>query len=318
MTPSTPRLAAVVLVSAAAGVMNSIAGGGTLLTFPALVGLGVPPVIANATSTVALWPGALSSMWGYRGELAGARTWAVRFALPSLLGGLAGALLLLVTSDRTFAALVPWLVLGATLLFMVQGAVMRALRARTARPERPQPAAPDAPNRSDGSAAGAPPGESLPAPPPAALLLQFLVAIYGGYFGAGVGILMLATLGFMGLTNIHRMNGLKNWGGLCINAVAALTFTIKGLVDWPVALAMAVGATAGGYGGSRLAQRVRPERVRQAIVAIGLASAVWLAVERYGGGQARRDATDANGAASTSGAPVAAPAAGGSAPNVRR
>ena len=314
MTPSAPRLAAVVLVSAAAGVMNSIAGGGTLLTFPALVGLGVPPVIANATSTVALWPGALSSMWGYRGELAGARTWAVRFALPSLLGGLAGALLLLVTSDRTFAALVPWLVLGATLLFMVQGAVMRALRARTTRPGRRPPAVPDTP---DGSVAALP-GESLPPPPPAALLLQFLVAIYGGYFGAGVGILMLATLGFMGLTNIHRMNGLKNWGGLCINAVAALTFTIQGLVDWPVALAMAVGATAGGYGGSRLAQRVPAERVRQAIVAIGLASAVWLAVERYRGDPPRRDPRDACGAPTAPGAPGAAPAAGKSAPEVRR
>lgn len=284
MTPSEPRLAAVVLVSAIAGAMNAIAGGGTLLTFPALVGLGVPPVVANATSTVALWPGTLGSMWGYRRELAGVRGWAARFALPSLVGGLAGALLLLVTPEHTFTAVVPWLVLGATLLFMVQGAVMRALRARGAAGS-PAPASSAA---VPASAPGPAPGPALSPLPRAALLLQLLVAVYGGYFGAGVGILMLATLGFMGLTNIHQMNGLKNWGALCINFVAAATFAVKGLVDWPVALSMALGATLGGYAGSRIAQRVRPERVRQAIVAIGVASGLWLAYERYHDGRGPR------------------------------
>ncbi|MDQ3950940.1 MAG: sulfite exporter TauE/SafE family protein, partial [Gemmatimonadota bacterium] len=110
------------------------------------------------------------------------------------------------------------------------------------------------------------------------LFYQFLVAIYGGYFGAGVGILMLAALGFAGFTNIHQMNGLKNWGGLCMNAVAAITFAFSDIVNWPVALAMAVGATLGGYGGSRLAQRVRQRAVRRAIVVIGLTSGVWLMV----------------------------------------
>jgi len=100
--------------------------------------------------------------------------------------------------------------------------------------------------------------------------------VYGGYFGAGIGILMLAALGFMGFTNIHRMNGLKNWGGLCANAMAAGTFAFSGLVSWPVAGAMAIGATAGGYGGSRIAQRVSQERIRQAIIVIGLASSLWL------------------------------------------
>ena len=302
MTPSVPRLAAVVLVSAVAGAVNAIAGGGTLLTFPALVGLGVPPVIANATSTVALWPGSLSSMWGYRGELSGARAWAARFALPSVAGGLAGALLLLVTPETTFSAVVPWLVLGATVLFMVQGAVMRALRDRAARDGARDAARGAAPRDAR------PPRASEERPPLAALLLQFFVAIYGGYFGAGIGILMLATLGFSGLTNIHRMNGLKNWGALCINAVAAVTFVVEGLVNWPVALAMAAGATAGGYGGSRLAQRVRPERVRQAIVAIGLGSALWLAVERYAGERERgaTGATDRRALMWPSGAPRAA------------
>jgi uncharacterized membrane protein YfcA len=113
-------------------------------------------------------------------------------------------------------------------------------------------------------------------PTAALLLFQFAVAVYGGYFGAGIGILMLAALGLMGFTNIHRMNGLKNWGGLCINVTAAATFAIRGFVDWPVAFAMAVGAIAGGYAGSRLAQRVSQEWVRRAVIAVGFAAAVWL------------------------------------------
>jgi uncharacterized membrane protein YfcA len=110
------------------------------------------------------------------------------------------------------------------------------------------------------------------------LCYQFLVAIYGGYFGAGVGILMLAALGFAGLTNIHQMNGLKNWGGLCMNAVAAIAFAFSDIVSWPVALAMAVGAAVGGYAGSRTAQRVPQRAVRRAIVVIGLTSGIWLLV----------------------------------------
>ena len=267
------RLALVVLAALVGGAVNAIAGGGTLLTFPALVGLGIPPIVANATSTVALWPGALGSMWGYRGELTGARRWAVRFAIPSLVGGLAGALLLLVTPPERFDAVVPWLVLLATVLFVIQRPLMRRLRAR----------------REGGTPGGAvvhpPVDRAAPhaepdAPSAPVLFYQFLVAIYGGYFGAGIGILMLAALGFMGFTHIHRMNGLKNWGGLCINAVAALTFIVSRLVNWPVALAMAGGAIAGGYAGSRLAQRVPQERVRQAIIAIGFASGVWLLAQQ--------------------------------------
>jgi uncharacterized protein len=260
--PHSLQLALVVLISTLAGAVNSFAGGGTLLTFPALVGLGIPPIVANATSTVALWPAALGSMWGYRREMSGARAWAVRFALPSLAGGLVGALLLLSTPASTFSALVPSLVLGATVLFMLQGPVMRSVRRRRGMPS---------------ASAG---DETLDPPGPGALCYQFVVGVYGGYFGAGIGILMLAALGFMGLTNIHRMNGLKNWGGLCINAVAAVTFATTGIVNWPVALSMAVGSTLGGYGGSGLARRLGQESVRRGIVAVGLASSVWLAIER--------------------------------------
>lgn len=263
--PDIARYALIVAAAATGGAINSIAGGGTLVTFPALVGLGVPPIVANATSTVALWPGAIGSMWGYRGELVGAQAWAVRFALPSLIGGLAGALLLLRTSSEAFDAVVPWLVLGATLLFVIQRPLMGVIRRRAAEATPPE--------RGVGPKTG---DEPEPPPSPGALAYQFGVAVYGGYFGAGIGILMLAVLGFMGFRSIHRMNGLKNWGGLCINFTAAITFILSGLVDWPVAAAMATGALAGGYGGSRLAQRVPQEWVRRAIMVIGLASGVWL------------------------------------------
>ena len=137
---------------------------------------------------------------------------------------------------------------------------------------RPQPA--------DASGPGTP---REAAPQWGFLAAQFFVAVYGGYFGAGIGILMLAALGFMGLTNIHRMNGLKNWGALCINAVAVPVFAAGGIVHWPIALTMAVGGVLGGYAGSRLAQRVGQQGVRYAIVAIGLAAFVWLLLRRHGG-----------------------------------
>jgi len=262
-----PRIALAIAAAVVAGVMNAVAGGGTLLTFPALVGVGLSPLLANATSTVALWPGAVGSMWAYRRELVGARAWTTRLAAPSLAGGLLGAWLLLVTPPERFDAIVPWLVLSATILFMLQPLVTRAVLRRGR--------AVDA-TRSDPSPADA----SLRPLPAHVLAYQFLIGIYGGYFGAGVGILMLAALGFMGLRNIHRMNGLKNWGGLCMNAVAAVTFAAKGLVDWPLATAMAVGSVAGGYLGAGLAQRVPQPLVRKAVVAVGLGSAVWLLTSR--------------------------------------
>jgi uncharacterized membrane protein YfcA len=261
------QLALVVLSAMIAGAMNSIAGGGTLLTFPALIALGIPPLQANATSTVALVPGSFASVWGYRSLLRGARPWALGFAAPSVLGGGVGALLLLRTPPDRFSAIVPWLVLGATSLFMIQRPVM-AWVSRHHRPIAHDPAITD--------------DDALIArrPPLSELAYQFLVAIYGGYFGAGVGILMLAAFGFMGLSNIHRMNGLKNWCGVCMNAAAALLFAFSSLVNWKVALAMAVGAVSGGYIGSRTAQRVSQKLVRGAVVAIGFISGLLLFLTR--------------------------------------
>jgi hypothetical protein len=245
-----PLLLALV-AAALGGAINSIAGGGSLLTFPAIVALGVSPLVANATNTVALWPGSLGSLWGYRHEVAGSRAWLIRFTLPSLLGGVIGAWLLLHTGADRFARIVPFLVLGATVLFMIQGPLTGWLRGR-------------------GAVAG------HAAPNWVFLVWQFGVGVYGGYFGAGIGILMLAVLGLMGLTNIHQMNGLKNWGGLCINLVAAAMFAASGIVDWPLALAMACGGLIGGYAGSRMAQRVGQAAVRKAVVLIGFGSFAWL------------------------------------------
>lgn len=249
-----------------AGVMNSIAGGGTLITFPALIALGVAPLHANATSTVALLPGSIGSILGYRALLRGSGRWALSFAVPSVLGGAAGALLLLRTPPDRFSALVPWLVLGATALFIVQRPALRWATRHSPRAHVTTPEIEEA--------------RFAHGPPLALLGYQFAVAIYGGYFGAGVGILMLAAFGFMGLTNIHRMNGLKNWCGVCMNLIAALMFAFTSLVHWQVALAMAAGAVAGGYLGSRTAQRVSQNLVRGAIVAIGLGSGLLLLLTR--------------------------------------
>jgi uncharacterized protein len=182
--------------------------------------------------------------------------------MPSILGGAAGALLLLWTPSDGFEEVVPFLVLGATVLFMAQGPITRRFRGTT------------------GTTHFDVPGTALPPPPLIYLLYQFGVGVYGGYFGAGIGILMLAVLGAMGLSNIHRMNGLKNWGALCINAVAALIFSASGVVHWPFAIVMAVGGLIGGYSGAWVAQRVAQTWVRRAISAIGLSAFVWLLLKQ--------------------------------------
>ena len=257
---SLPGLLLVFVAAVAAGAVNSIAGGGTLLTFPSLVWLGLPPISANATSTVALWPGSFGSMWAYRHQLAGARRWLLLFTIPSIAGGILGAQLLLHTSASRFDAIVPFLVLAATVLFLLQQPLSRRL-ARRATEEHSV-------------------DTGLPPPSPWVLGTQFLVAVYGGYFGAGIGILMLAALGAMGLTDIHRMNAIKNWGAMCINATAAITFAFSGIVMWPVAATMAVGGLAGGYGGARLALRVGQKWVRRAVIAIGFLAFAWLLFSR--------------------------------------
>lgn len=233
--------------------INSIAGGGTLITFPAIVALGVSPLTANVTNTMALWPGAVSGLWAYRAQLAGMRDWLVRFSIPSVLGGFVGGWLLLVTGHQRFATIVPYLVLGATILFALQGPLRAWLGRHGTEPDV-----------STGTF----------------VVLQFAVGIYGGYFGAGIGILMLAALGLVGLTDIHKMNAVKVWGALLINVVAAALFASRGVIDWPLAGAMAVGALIGGYAGSKLAQRVGQKAVRASVITIGVLSFAWLLIRR--------------------------------------
>jgi len=238
-----------------AGAINSIAGGGTLVSFPTLIWLGLPSVTANATSTVAIWPASVSSMFGYRRELSTAAPRLLLLVIPSLLGGIGGALLLRITPPALFDALVPFLILFATLLFMAQEPIQRKLKtagggART----------------STRWLAGA-------------LLFQLFVALYGGYFGAGIGILMLAAMGILGLSDIHQMNGLKNFFGGCINGVAAFYFIWARMVYWPFVVIMAMGAVAGGYTGAGLARRIGRAAVRRIVIAIGFGMAVSLFVK---------------------------------------
>jgi uncharacterized membrane protein YfcA len=244
----------VFLAAFVAGAMNSVAGGGTLLSFPSLIWLGLPSTIANATSTVAIWPGSLGALWGYRRDLAGLPPATYSLIVPSLLGGIGGAVLLVMTPTPVFDRLIPLLILFATLLFMVQEPVQRAIK-------------------TTGKGHAGSTGWLI-----GALLFQFLVSLYGGYFGAGIGILMLAAFGIMGFTNIHQMNGLKNFLALCINGIAALYFIWNGMVSWPHALLMAVGAVAGGIWGAGAARRIGPEGVRRIIVIVGFSMALSLLV----------------------------------------
>ena len=247
--------------SALAGGVNSVAGGGTLLTFPALLWTGQSALIANATSSVALWPGQVSSLWGYRREIGRERAAVLALGGVSLVGGIVGAVLLLNTNPKTFERIVPFLLLTATLLFIAQEPVSRWLR-RRAKPAETGAAAfvPAAKTATVGSV-------SLTT----AAAIQFVIAIYGGYFGAGAGILMLTALGLMGYANIHQMNGLKNFNASVLNGIAALIFIVKGLVDWRLALLMACGSLIGGLSGAGTARRIGQKNVRRLIIAIGFA-----------------------------------------------
>ncbi len=247
---------------AAAGAINSLAGGGTLVSFPALLWLGRAPIVANATNTLALCPGALAAMVAFRRDLGAIKGWMLLVVPPSLGGGLIGAILLLRTPERVFEALVPWLILFATVLFAAQGPITMGIRRLRRQPDAPV---------HDG-------------PRPEAwrwvVLFEFAVAIYGGYFGAGIGIMTLAALGLVGFTDIHHMVGLRNFAALCINGIASVYFVAKGAVLWPDAGVMIVGQIVGGYGGGRIAQRLGRHFMRRAVVVIGIAMALSLLLAR--------------------------------------
>jgi uncharacterized protein len=230
-----------------AGMINSIAGGGTLISFPVLLWLGRDAVIANATSTVAIWPGSVAGAFGFRRDLATARRWLLMLIVPSLVGGAMGAWLLLRTETSTFEKIVPFLILGATLLFAAQGMITSRLGDIARSHENP----------------GA--GWLV-----FVFAFQFLVGLYGGYFGAGIGILMLAALGLIGMTDLHQMNGLKNVLAVFINGIAAIYFVILRAVEWGDVFVMMAGAIVGGLLGARLAHVLGRTFVRRSVVVIGI------------------------------------------------
>ena len=242
----------------AAGAVNAVAGGGTLLTFPTLLaaltgplGVAEASVVANATSTVALVPGSLAGAWGFRRELRGNRRWLVLLFLPSLLGGLAGALLLTCTNPNYFKLVVPWLLLLASLLFLAQPYLTRWF------PPHPETGRPSLGVQT------------------AVVVFQFFVSVYGGYFGAGIGILMLTSLSFMGMGDVHRINAVKTILAAVINGVSIVVFVAANKVVWSYAVAMAVASIVGGYYGAVVGRRLPRWLIRGFVVVVGLVLAAY-------------------------------------------
>lgn len=253
MTPT--RAAILALAAFAGGAVNAVAGGGTLITFPVAMAAGLSPVVANATNAVAMSPAALAAAWAYRREIGKEGPLLRLLALPALFGGLVGSVLLLSTPATVFDAIVPLFVLVGAALLLVQN-----LR------REPSESAP---------------ASSGPARLAVVAALTFAVSVYGGYFGAGMGLLMLATFGLLGRGDIHARNGLRSALGAIVNGVAAVFFLARGAVDAPAALIMAVSASLGGFVGASLLRRVPARVVRAVIVVLGVLVAAVLAFRRW-------------------------------------
>lgn len=246
------------VTAALAGGVNALAGGGTLLTFPALFAILGPAnaVMANGTSTVALAPASFSSAWAYRNELRKEARWLKLLILPSLVGGVIGTLLVTSLPDNIFESLIPWLILLASTLFALQPLLAR--------------------KKGD-----LPPGslESSPKPSTARqatiIFCQLLIAIYGGYFGAGIGILMLTSLGFMGLKNLHEMNALKTVLAGCINGMSVAIFVWAGEVNWSIALLMMISSVIGGYLAASFGRKLKPVYIRYFVITMGFVLSAW-------------------------------------------
>ena len=243
-----------------AGAINSVAGGGSFISFPSLLFIGIPPVNANATNTVALWPGQVASIGAYRSELQ-KLPWrnVTPLLVTGILGGILGAWVLLRTPQKTFMNLVPWLMLIATLIFMFSGKITQWVRRRTAE------------HRTTEFATGR------------GIFIQIFIAFYIGYFGAGAGILILAMLALLGMDQIHAMNALKALLTTVSNGVALLLFIVSHAVYWPEAVLMIVGSILGGYFGAHFAQKTKPENVRRIVIAIGFVLAAYFFVKQIRG-----------------------------------
>ncbi|MDR3610440.1 MAG: sulfite exporter TauE/SafE family protein [Ignavibacteriaceae bacterium] len=246
------------LAAAVAGAINSIAGGGSFIAFPALMFTGVPPINSNAICSVALFPGSLASIGGYRLELIEERKILPLMIITSFIGGIAGSVIMLKTPPNTFMELVPYLLLIANFLFIFGARITAAIRKRrtTAEPSRFRVVT-------------------------GTIILQLIISLYGGFFGAGMGIMMLAALALMGMDNIHKMNAFKVVLGSCINGVAALIFISAGVILWLQTSVMIVGAVLGGFGGAFYARKYDPAKVRIIVIFIGSAMTIYFFAKVY-------------------------------------
>ncbi|MCS6876127.1 MAG: sulfite exporter TauE/SafE family protein [Aquificaceae bacterium] len=233
-----------------AGAINAVAGGGTLITFPTLLSLGIDPLVANITNTVALWVGSLLGVFGFRSRMVEVKSLVVPFLVSSSLGACVGALLLIKTPSQTFKNIVPFLILFAVVLLAGSEFIKRFLSRLLTR------------------------GKDIPIGVP--LFFQFLTGVYGSYFGAGIGIMMIASLMLSGVNSIHTANALKNLLGFNINLLGAFIFALSGKVNWTYALLMMPGFALGGYTGAIISQRFKPERVRLFVVLWGLLIALYM------------------------------------------
>jgi uncharacterized membrane protein YfcA len=236
------------------GALNSVAGGGSFFSFPALVFSGVPPINANTTNTLALWPGSLASAGAYRRELVAQRSIIIKLGLVSLVGGVIGAILLIKTSQQTFVSLLPFLLLLATVLFIASPRITAFAKKQQITIFQDNDLV--------------------------SMTLQFLISIYGGYFGGGIGIMMLAAFSLMGMQHIHQMNALKTFMASIINGIAVITFIIAGSIFWAQAILMLVGAIIGGYGGAVLARRIEQRYIRWFIIATGSIMTIYFFIRR--------------------------------------
>jgi uncharacterized protein len=249
------------------GTLNSVAGGGSFVTVPSLIFAGVLPVQANTTSTVALWPGSVASITAYRQELAKLnRVVILTLGATSLIGGVLGALLLLLTSQSTFLYLLPYLMLVATLLFAFSPRITALLRKRSVSTQGIQEKA------------------SIFSWRTLAVIsfIQLIIAVYGGYFGGGIGIMILASLGIMGMENIHEMNGMKTVLQTSINGVAVITFILARAVVWLPALVMIAGAIVGGYGGAYFARKLDSRVIRIFVILVGTGMTIYFFLRSLG------------------------------------
>jgi len=231
-----------------AGILNAIAGGGSFLTFPALIFAGVPPVAANATGTLAVFPGYLGSAVGFKQDIARVpRATIVRYVIIALIGGLAGSLILLATSDRLFSTIVPWLLLFATLLF----AFGDAIRARLSKAKLPEKTA------------------------------LMAVSVYGGYFNGGLGIILLSLFSALGMRDLDQMNGLKSGLSFVLSAISVATFAVAGIIYWSEAGVMMVASTIGGYAGAHVAKALPKKVIRGFIIVVGLVMSAVFFIKYY-------------------------------------